>query len=205
MSKNTKNQILLKSGFFENSKIQKFLDLSINNVYLLIYLQMIQDNLLKFSVDDLEKYLSKNYHEMFIMKLVASGLAKLNSDICELIIDKKIIEVKKDDTDDLSKKRKEIVDYLNQKLGKHYRPNSANIQKHINARLNEGYTFEDFKIVIDKKYDDWIDTEYEKYLRPETLFGSKFDSYLNQSGGRSYNAKFNNPFYDELMKSGDTF
>lgn len=51
----------------------------------------------------------------------------------------------------------------------------------MNARLNEGYTVEDFYTVIDKKYDEWQGTEREKYLRPETLFGNKFESYLNQN------------------------
>ena len=205
MSENSKNQILLKSGFFENSVIKKFFELSINNVYLFIYLQMLQDNIFKFKINDLDNYLSGMYHKNFINKLLDNGLAKQKGEIYELIIDKNILEVKKDDTDSFSKKRKEIVNYLNQKLNKRYRPNSTNIQKHINARLNEGYTFDDFKIVIDKKYNDWMGTEYEKYLRPETLFGSKFDSYLNQSGGRSFNSGLNNPFYEELMKSGDTF
>ena len=205
MSENIKNQVLLKSGFFENSVIKKFFELSITNVYLLIYLQMLQDNIFKFKINDLDNYLSGMYHRNFINKLLDNDLAKQNGDVYELIVDKNILEVKKDDTDSFSKKRKEIVNYLNQKLNKHYRPNSTNIQKHINARLNEGYTFDDFKIVIDKKYNDWMGTEYEKYLRPETLFGSKFDSYLNQSGGRSFNPGLNNPFYEELMKSGDTF
>lgn len=46
--------------------------------------------------------------------------------------------------------------------------------------MNEGFSVEDFKTVIDKKYNDWKGTEWEKYLRPETLFGAKFESYLNQ-------------------------
>ena len=49
------------------------------------------------------------------------------------------------------------------------------------ARFNEGYTLEDFKQVIDIKTAEWKDSpEFSKYLRPETLFGSKFDGYLNQ-------------------------
>ena len=74
-----------------------------------------------------------------------------------------------------------ILDYLNGKLGTRYRATSKNIIRHINARLNEGYTFEDFKIVIDKKFDEWIGTEFEKYLCPDTLFGTKFEKYLNQN------------------------
>ncbi|MEX6519044.1 conserved phage C-terminal domain-containing protein [Fusobacterium animalis] len=76
---------------------------------------------------------------------------------------------------------KSILDYLNGKLGTRYRVTSKNIIRHINARLNEGYTFEDFKIVINKKFNEWIGTEFEKYLCPDTLFGTKFEKYLNQN------------------------
>ena len=74
----------------------------------------------------------------------------------------------------------DIIDYLNQKAGTHYRYSSADTKKHIKARLNDGYTLDDFKAVINKKVSEWKGTEMEKYLRPATLFGSKFESYLNQ-------------------------
>ena len=75
---------------------------------------------------------------------------------------------------------KEAVDYLNEKAGTKYKSNSKNTTKHIKARLNDGYTLEDFKSVIDKKCSEWLNTDMEKYLCPETLFGSKFEKYLNQ-------------------------
>lgn len=74
----------------------------------------------------------------------------------------------------------EIIDYLNQKLGTKYKPNTPKTITCIKARLKEKYTIDDFKKVIDKKIKEWKDTEMEKYLRPETLFGTKFESYLNQ-------------------------
>ena len=73
----------------------------------------------------------------------------------------------------------EIIDYLNDWTGKNYRSTSAST-KHIRARLDEGYTVEDAKKVIDIKVAEWKGTDMEKYLRPETLFGNKFDGYLNQ-------------------------
>lgn len=76
--------------------------------------------------------------------------------------------------------RKQIIEYLNQKCGTKYRHGSDVAKKHINARLNEGYSIEDFIKVIDKKYKEWHGTEHEKYLTPETLFGNKFEKYLNQ-------------------------
>ena len=72
-----------------------------------------------------------------------------------------------------------IVDYLNEKAGTHYRAGVAKTQSLIKARANEGFTEADFRTVIDKKCADWIGTEYEQYLRPQTLFGTKFESYLN--------------------------
>ena len=72
-----------------------------------------------------------------------------------------------------------IIQYLNEKAGTKYKPSSKKTKTCIHARLSEGYSVEDFKTVIDKKCDDWIGTDYEQYLRPETLFGTKFESYLN--------------------------
>ena len=75
-----------------------------------------------------------------------------------------------------------IINYLNEKIGSKYRANNKATQQHINARLKEGYTVDDFKTVIDKMYLKWKGTEYEDYLRPQTLFGTKFESYLNSKG-----------------------
>lgn len=85
----------------------------------------------------------------------------------------------KDNTIEIKEKIKNIVEYLNSVCGTAYRTTSAKTQTLINARLNEGFTFEDFKTVIDKKSKEWKGTEMEQYLRPETLFGTKFESYLN--------------------------
>ena len=75
---------------------------------------------------------------------------------------------------------KDIINYLNNKTNSKYKYNTKSTQTKINARLNEGYTLDDFIAVIDKKYDEWHGTEFEVYLRPETLFGTKFEGYLNQ-------------------------
>ena len=75
---------------------------------------------------------------------------------------------------------KEIIDYLNSKTGKNYRDNVQKNRSLIKARWSEGYRLDDFKQVIDNMVKDWSGTKYAKYLRPETLFGTKFDGYLNQ-------------------------
>ncbi|MGH2319355.1 conserved phage C-terminal domain-containing protein [Planococcus sp. SE5232] len=74
-----------------------------------------------------------------------------------------------------------IVDYLNQKTGKSYRSASKKTQTLIAARINEGFTVEDFKTVIDIKTEEWLnDSKWQVYLQPSTLFGAKFENYLNQ-------------------------
>lgn len=84
-----------------------------------------------------------------------------------------------------SKNKKEIEDivsYLNKRTGKKYRAGTGATERLINARIRDGFTIEDFYKVIDIKCAEWMnDEEMNKYLRPETLFGSKFDTYLNQS------------------------
>jgi len=97
----------------------------------------------------------------------------------ELDIDK---EVKKDivgQPDDIP--YKEIVEYLNRKTNKSYRHTTRKTKDLIKARFNEGFTLDEFKKVIDVKNDEWRnDPKMQKFIRPETLFGTKFESYLNQ-------------------------
>ena len=76
---------------------------------------------------------------------------------------------------------KEIIEYLNLKANTKFRFTSEKTKKLIKARINENFTIEDFKRVIDNKCEEWLNNDkMEVYLRPETLFGSKFESYLNQ-------------------------
>ncbi|MGJ3766091.1 conserved phage C-terminal domain-containing protein [Limosilactobacillus fermentum] len=75
----------------------------------------------------------------------------------------------------------EIMSYFNQQAGTSYRASSKATQRLISARTNEGFTVDDFKKVIDIKVANWKDDpKMSKYLRPATLFGTKFESYLNE-------------------------
>ena len=77
----------------------------------------------------------------------------------------------------------QIIEYLNSKTGKSYKSTTRKTQSLIKARIDEGFNEEEFFKVIDNKISEWKGTEYEKYLRPETLFGNKFEGYLNQDFG----------------------
>lgn len=74
-----------------------------------------------------------------------------------------------------------IIDNLNGKTGRSYRVTDKT-RKLIKARINEGFTEEDFLKVIDNKARDWLnDQKMSQYLRPETLFGTKFEGYLQET------------------------
>ena len=99
--------------------------------------------------------------------------------------ERKRIERAKKKSDDNAEKIAEIVEYLNSVCGTNYRATSAQTQKNINGRLGEGFTVDDFKLVIDSKAREWKGTDMEQYLRPDTLFRpTKFESYVNYAKKR---------------------
>lgn len=73
----------------------------------------------------------------------------------------------------------DVISYLNLKTDKNFKATTAITKRLIKARVKEGFTLEDFKLVIDKKCLEWLGTEWAKYLKPDTLFGNKFEGYLN--------------------------
>lgn len=81
----------------------------------------------------------------------------------------------------------QIVSYLNEMCGTSYKANTKKTVDLIKARMNEGFTVEDFKTVIYKKAKQWInDPKMCKFLRPETLFSNKFEGYLNEKAPLSF-------------------
>lgn len=85
-------------------------------------------------------------------------------------------------TKELNTNIKDIVEYLNNATGKHYKLTTDSTRKYISARLNEGCTVDEFKRVIDLKVAEWgKDKKMKKYLRPSTLFSpTNFENYLNE-------------------------
>ncbi len=74
----------------------------------------------------------------------------------------------------------EIINHLNHVAGTSFRDSSKKTRGLIRARVSDGFTVDDFRMVHCVKAADWLGTDFAKYLRPETLYGSKFESYLNQ-------------------------
>lgn len=83
-------------------------------------------------------------------------------------------------TNSYSTEIKEIINYLNLKTGKNYTGKTKAHRDHIIARLKDGFSVEDFKKVIDNQVNAWgADEKMKTYIRPETLFCGKFETYLN--------------------------
>ena len=119
------------------------------------------------------------------LPITEQNLAITESEPNQTVKDKgKRIKVK-DNIYSMSYPYKEVIDYLNLKAGTHFRESSKATQKHIKARFDEGFTLADFRKVIDGRVSAWKnDAKMSEYLRPETLFGSKFEGYLNAKQGR---------------------
>lgn len=119
---------------------------------------------------------------------------KLNNGLTDVKLEEKRIEEKRSEESSIEENSvdiiclenqdfipyEEIINYLNLKTGYNYRSDISKTRKLIQSRWKEGFKLDDFKNVIDKKTTEWFNTDMKKYLRPETLFGTKFEGYLNQ-------------------------
>jgi len=89
----------------------------------------------------------------------------------------------------------EIVSFLNQKAGTQFKPSTDTTKSHIKARWAEGFTIDDFKAVIDFKVGEWAnDPNMMQYIRPITLFGKKFESYLQAAKSAGYSGQSHGMF-----------
>lgn len=90
----------------------------------------------------------------------------------------------------------EIVDYLNEKTGKKFKATTDKTKRLIKARFNEGFEVADFKQVVDNQTQAWLNSpKWSKYLRPETLFGPKFESYLNARPAKQQGGGINGVYF----------
>jgi uncharacterized phage protein (TIGR02220 family) len=95
-----------------------------------------------------------------------------------------------------------IISYLNSKSNTNYQSTTKSYQSLINARFKSKFKIEDFYKVIDNKCAEWIGTDFQKFLRPETLFGNKFETYLNQQITKKTNQEIAYDKVSEATKLG---
>jgi len=160
----------------------------VDNVYMI-------SNWAKYqSVDDLDKIREKGKERTRRWREKQKALADKRKDECDVTrdvtrdvncsisISNSISNSLEDKDIDNKQVIQDIVVYLNNKTGKKFKWQTESTRKHINARLEDGYTYEDFCKVIDNKCEAWLnDPRMNTYLRPDTLFTpSHFESYLNE-------------------------
>ena len=140
-----------------------------------------------------ENYINKGSNEICIQNgskvYTQYSIDKNSIDKNSIDIDKIYSPAKQDNVP-----YKEIIDYLNLKTNSNYKYTTKKTKELIKARFNENFTLDNFKKVIDNKTKEWLETDMEKYLRPETLFGNKFEGYLNQKNNNNSNV------FEELLK-----
>jgi uncharacterized phage protein (TIGR02220 family) len=140
--------------------------------------------IIQYGVDLFPKYI-KNYSLVKKRNEIIINFIGSENVVNDVIVVPKVVKEKKPrqpkvkpiTNDDLII---EIIDFLNECTGKSYKANSKLAILNINARLRDGYTKDDFVKVISIKATKWLGTKWEDYLTPNTLFGNKFESYLNE-------------------------
>lgn len=154
-------------------------------------------------LEGVSKRVAQNEQTMWSKR--ANGVAQ-NEQIEQLKMSKPIPETTQETTSKTSTRDilsgnptsypyKDVIDYLNKQTGKQFRSTTKKNRSLIKARVNEGFTLDDFKKVIDNMTTQWMnDNKMSKYLRPETLFGTKFEGYLNQEGTAQTNNQYTDAF-----------
>jgi uncharacterized phage protein (TIGR02220 family) len=158
--------------------------------------------IIQFGIDTFPKYI-KNYslvkkRNEIIINYIGNEIVEEMELVEKPIKEKKPrqTQVKPKSNDDLIV---EIIDFLNECTGKSYKPTSKVAIININARLKEGYTKDDFIKVISVKATKWLNTKFEDYLTPNTLFGNKFESYLNEKINTEKSKQEN--AYEQVIKA----
>lgn len=97
---------------------------------------------------------------------------------------------------------RQILAYLNQKTGRDFRLTDS-FRRSIDARIRDGAHVEDFMLVIDNTVSAWAgDAKMRRYLRPETLFGTKFDDYRTMQTSRPAGSSFDtDEFFEAAVRA----
>lgn len=158
--------------------------------------------IIQFGIDSFPKYI-KNYslvkkRNEIIINYIGNEIVEELELVAKPVKEKKPRQpqVKPITNDELIA---EIIDFLNECTGKSYKPTSKVAILNINARLKEGYTKDDFIKVISIKATKWLNTKFEDYLTPNTLFGNKFESYLNEKINTEKSKQDN--AYEQVIKA----
>ena len=138
------------------------------------------DTLLLIDVNEYTNLVNVNNNSINVNNNPVNVYHNQQSKVKESKVKESKVKEKKIYSPSLPSVTEDIVNHLNSVTGSSYRSTTSKTRKLIAARLAEGFTADDFKKVITKKAEEWTGTDMAQYLRPETLFGTKFEGYLNQ-------------------------
>lgn len=145
--------------------------------YFIINFSKYRNKIYSYKPDAIRK---REYRKKKKMGHVPDNLGQIGTPAYAYVL-KNTINTTTIDTEDINTITTEIIEYLNLKTNKNYRSSNPKTRELIFRRIKiDKATIDEFKKVIDLKTADWVGTESDKYLRPETLFGTKFESYRNQ-------------------------
>ncbi len=162
----------VQKRYFEAVSRRK--QIEIENVYLLVDVAQILKN-----VDITQRNVNKTEENAYIPKQRKVKESKGKNNKKDSATDPQPITSTSNSP--TFKELEEIIGYLNLKANTNYKATTGKTKNLVIARFNEGFTIENFKTVIDNKCAEWLcSPDMVKYLRPETLFGTKFEGYLNQ-------------------------
>lgn len=181
-----RNHIKLKEGQFVFGRNKAALELSMAPSTLWDYMQLLKNiNVIdiesnnKYSIVSVEKWTFYQTKDNICDSESDSNIDnKSTSNKQQINTNKKEYKVKNDKNKEIHSR---VITRLNQMSNKNYKSDTKKTTDCIDERLKEGFTEEDFYKVISNKCSEWLNNKnMNKYLRPETLFGNKFQIYLNQ-------------------------
>jgi len=157
---------------FQVSELSRVCDISRKHVY-----ELLSRGVLVFKANNIDLSIVRDYQTSPTFNVKFDSIQKVKKVKAEPIKES-LEEVLPSD---------EIISYLNLVCKKKYRLDNQSAIKLIKGKLNNGFTIDDIKYVIDVKANHWLNSEQEMYLRPETLFGNKFETYLNEKPRQATN------------------
>tara|TARA_R110000782_G_scaffold14635_1_gene43496 strand:+ start:3236 stop:3988 length:753 start_codon:yes stop_codon:yes gene_type:complete len=165
----------------------KFFNTENNGVCIELTKQSLIINVVRNRNVTIEKNIEKNNGKS--LKSINEKTMKIIDEKTIKVVDKKTIEkplksINKKTTKSNNDLIKKIIDYLNEKTNKKFTIKNKQTLRFINGRIKDGYNENDFKKVIDIKTEKWLNTSMGDYLRPQTLFSQKMESYLNEKNNK---------------------
>lgn len=99
----------------------------------------------------------------------------------------------------------DVINHFNSVTGQKLKASAKSHSENISARLSEGHSIEDLKMVIDSKYKEWVnDSKMAQYIRPSTLFQvGKFNGYLQQAKANPVQSSSLHDLSNIKYESGD--